>query len=99
MGLRWLFFYLLFCADGIYAAHIGAQGLRDADAACLLYTSGCPAPKIVNNGEGSALMKEPRLAGEIICALKKAVKNPVTAKFRKGFDAAHANCVLFAEVV
>ena len=60
---------------------------------------GCPAPKIVNNGEGSALMKEPKLAGEIICALKKAVKSPVTAKFRKGFDAAHANCVSFAEVL
>lgn len=60
---------------------------------------GCPAPKIVNNGEGSALMKEPKLAGEIVRALKKAVKSPVTVKFRKGFDAAHANCVLFAEVL
>lgn len=60
---------------------------------------GCPAPKIVNNGEGSALMKEPKLAGEIVRALKRAVKSPVTVKFRKGFDAAHVNCVSFAEVL
>lgn len=60
---------------------------------------GCPAPKIVNNGEGSALMKEPKLAGEIVRALKKAVKSPITVKFRKGFDAAHVNCVSFAEVL
>ena len=60
---------------------------------------GCPAPKIVNNGEGSALMKEPRLAGEIVTALKKAVRLPVTVKFRKGFDYGTVNCVPFAKVL
>ncbi len=46
---------------------------------------GCPVPKIVNNGEGSALMKDHKLAGKIIDAVVKAVKKPVTVKFRKGF--------------
>lgn len=58
---------------------------------------GCPAPKIVNNGEGSALMREPKLAGEIVSALKAAVRLPVTAKFRKGFDS--DTCVCFAKVL
>lgn len=58
---------------------------------------GCPAPKIVNNGEGSALMKEPQLAEQIVCRLKKAVSLPVTVKFRKGFDAAHPCAVDFAK--
>lgn len=57
---------------------------------------GCPAPKIVNNGEGAALMREPELAARIVAALKGAVSRPVTAKFRKGFDEASANAVDFA---
>ena len=57
---------------------------------------GCPAPKIVNNGEGAALMREPKLAGEIVSRLKKAVCLRVTVKFRKGFDAQSVNCVSFA---
>jgi tRNA-dihydrouridine synthase B len=47
---------------------------------------GCPAPKIVKNGEGSALLLEPQLCGEIISAIKKAVPLPVTAKIRRGFQ-------------
>ncbi len=47
---------------------------------------GCPAPKIVNNGSGSALMKNPKLCGEIVKAVKDAVDIPVTVKIRKGFD-------------
>ncbi len=47
---------------------------------------GCPAPKIVNNGDGSALMKNPRLAGEIMRAASDAASVPVTAKIRKGWD-------------
>jgi len=58
---------------------------------------GCPAPKIVNNGEGSALMKNPELAGRIVEELKKKVKLPVTVKFRKGFDAENINAVDFAK--
>lgn len=58
---------------------------------------GCPAPKIVNNGEGSALMKEPETAARIISELKKSVSLPVTAKFRKGFDENSVNAVEFAK--
>ncbi len=59
---------------------------------------GCPVPKIVNNGEGSALMKNPRLAGEIIEKTVKAIKKPVTVKIRKGFDEEHVNAVEMAKV-
>lgn len=59
---------------------------------------GCPVPKIVHNGEGSALMKNPRLAGEILSAMVKAVKKPVTVKFRKGFTDGDANAVEFARM-
>ena len=59
---------------------------------------GCPVPKIVNNGEGSALMKNPKLAGEIIEKTVKAIKKPVTVKIRKGFDENHVNAVEMAKI-
>lgn len=59
---------------------------------------GCPVPKIVNNGEGSALMREPKLAGEIVAATAKAIEKPVTVKIRKGFDADHVNAVELAKI-
>lgn len=59
---------------------------------------GCPVPKIVNNGEGSALMKNPKLAGEIIEKTVKAIKKPVTVKIRKGFDDDHVNAVEMAKI-
>lgn len=59
---------------------------------------GCPVNKIVNNGEGSALMKDPVLAGKIIEAMAKAVKKPVTIKIRKGFDDEHVNAVEMAHI-
>lgn len=58
---------------------------------------GCPVPKIVNNGEGSALMKNPELAAEIVSAMVRAVKKPVTVKFRKGFTEDSVNAVEFAK--
>lgn len=58
---------------------------------------GCPVPKIVNNGEGSALMKNPKLAGEIVEKVARAVKKPVTVKFRKGFSENQINAVEFAK--
>ncbi len=60
---------------------------------------GCPVPKIVNNHEGSALMKDPALVGRIVSAMVKAVKVPVTVKIRKGFDPEHVNAVEIARVV
>ena len=60
---------------------------------------GCPVPKIVGNGEGSALMKEPELAGEIVKALVKVSKRPVTVKIRKGFDDSNINAVEMAKII
>ena len=59
---------------------------------------GCPVPKVVNNGDGSALMKDPVLAGKIIESMVKAIKKPVTVKIRKGFDDDHINAVEMAHV-
>lgn len=59
---------------------------------------GCPVPKVVNNGEGSALMKNPKLVEEILTAMVKAVKKPVTVKFRKGFNEETANAVWMAKI-
>lgn len=60
---------------------------------------GCPMPKIVNNGEGSALMKDPALAGQIVRAVCEAVDVPVTVKTRKGWDKSHVNVVELAQAV
>lgn len=59
---------------------------------------GCPVPKIVNNGDGSALMKKPKLAGQIIKAVSDAVSVPVTVKIRKGFDDDHVNAPELAQI-
>jgi tRNA-dihydrouridine synthase B len=59
---------------------------------------GCPAPKIAGNGDGSALMRDPVLAGQIVRATVDAAHVPVSVKFRKGWDAAHENAVEFARV-
>lgn len=60
---------------------------------------GCPMPKIVNNGEGSALMKDPALAGRIVRAVRDAVSVPVTVKTRKGWDKSHVNVVELAQIL
>ncbi|MDD6039530.1 MAG: tRNA dihydrouridine synthase DusB [bacterium] len=59
---------------------------------------GCPVPKVVNNGEGSALMKQPLLAGKIIEAMAKATTRPVTVKIRKGFDEDRVNATEMAHI-
>ena len=59
---------------------------------------GCPVPKVVNNGDGSALMRNPLLAGKIIEKTAKAIKKPVTVKIRKGFDDDHINAVEMAHI-
>ena len=60
---------------------------------------GCPTPKIVNNGDGSALMKNPKLAGEIVRAAAQVSSVPVTVKFRKGWDSDSINAVEFAKIL
>lgn len=59
---------------------------------------GCPAPKIVKNGEGSALMKNPKLIGDIVYSVASSIKKPVTIKIRKGFDNSSANAPEIAEI-
>ena len=60
---------------------------------------GCPVPKVVNNGEGSALMKNPKLVREIVTAVSKAIKKPVTVKIRKGFTEDSVNAVEIAKII
>ena len=60
---------------------------------------GCPVPKVVKNGEGSALMKNPKLIYEIVSQTVKAIQKPVTVKIRKGFDDDHVNAVEVAKVI
>ena len=59
---------------------------------------GCPVPKIVNNGEGSALMKNPKLIGEIVKSVSNAISKPVTVKIRKSFDNENINAVEVAKI-
>lgn len=81
-------------------ANICEEHLNNRDDICIIdINMGCPAPKIVKNGEGSALMKEPNLAYNIIKAIKKVSTKPVTVKFRKGFDEDNINAVEFAKVM
>ena len=85
----------LFGSDPKIMSDIAAL-IQDGPYDIIDVNMGCPVPKIVNNGEGSALMKTPDLAYEILSAMVKAVRKPVTVKFRKGFDDSHVNAVEFA---
>lgn len=87
----------LFGSDPAIMADIAAR-IEDRPFQILDINMGCPVPKIVGNGEGSALMKNPLLAGQIIEAVVKAVGKPVTVKIRKGFDEEHVNAVEMAHV-
>jgi len=79
-------------------ANICEQHLNNRDDICIIdINMGCPAPKIIKNGEGSALMNEPELAYEIVRAIKQVSTKPVTVKFRKGFDEDNINAVEFAK--
>jgi len=75
-----------------------AEKALEYGAQILDINMGCPAPKIVNNGDGSALSKNPRLAGEIIEKTVKAIQKPVTVKIRKGFDDSSINAVEMAKI-
>ncbi|MCR5653048.1 MAG: tRNA dihydrouridine synthase DusB [Ruminococcus sp.] len=70
----------------------------EAGADIIDINMGCPAPKVANNGSGSALMKKPALCGEIVGAVKKSVNVPVTVKIRKGFDKDNPNAVEVAKI-
>lgn len=87
----------LFGSDADIIAEMAAK-IEDRPFDILDFNMGCPVPKVVNNGEGSALMKNPKLVEEILTKLVRAVKKPVTVKIRKGFDEEHVNAVEIAKI-
>lgn len=76
-----------------------AKRIEDRPFAILDINMGCPVPKVVKNGEGSALMNQPKLVYEIVSELVKAIQKPVTVKIRKGFDDEHINAVEIAKII
>ncbi len=87
----------LFGADADIMSEM-AKRIEERPFDILDINMGCPVPKVVNNGEGSALMKQPKLVYEIVSKIVKAVRKPVTVKIRKGFDEAHVNAVQIAKI-
>lgn len=87
----------LFGSDPVILSQIAHQ-IEDGPFDIIDLNMGCPVPKVVNNQEGSALMKNPKLVEEILSSMVKAVKKPVTVKFRKGFDEGHVNAVEIAKI-
>lgn len=76
-----------------------AKYVEDLGTADILdFNMGCPAPKIVKNGEGSALMRDPQKSFAILSAIRKAVKMPFTVKMRKGWDEEHVNVIEMAKL-
>lgn len=87
----------LFGSDPVIMSEM-AKRIEERPFAFLDINMGCPVPKVVNNGEGSALMKDPKLVEQILTALVKAIHKPVTVKIRKGFDDDHVNAVEIAKI-
>lgn len=87
----------LFGSDPVIISEM-AKRIEERPFDILDFNMGCPVPKVVNNGEGSALMKNPKLAEEILSSLVKAVKKPVTVKIRKGFNDETVNAVEMAKI-
>ena len=77
----------------------GAAIMVEHGAQMIDINMGCPVPKVVNNQEGSALMKNPQLAAEIVQTMTKAVQVPITVKIRKGWDEQQVNAVEFAKIL
>ena len=89
----------IFGNDPVCMAEAAQLAIEYTGADILDINMGCPMGKIVNNGDGAALMKDPEKAGRIVEAVVKAVKVPVTAKFRRGWDMGSCNCVEFAKTL
>ena len=79
-------------------AEAAPLALEISGADILDLNMGCPVGKVVKSGDGSALMRDPELAGRIIEAVVRAVDVPVTVKFRKGWDGGSVNAVAFAKI-
>lgn len=89
----------IFGNDPVCMAEAAQLAIEYTGADILDINMGCPMGKIVNNGDGAALMKDPEKAGRIVEAVVKAVQVPVTAKFRRGWDMGSCNCVEFAKTL
>ena len=89
----------IFGSDPACMAEAAAIALEETGAQVIDLNMGCPMGKIVNNGDGSALMRSPDLAGRIVEAVNAAVPVPVTAKIRRGWDMGSCNCVEVARVL
>ena len=89
----------IFGHDPVCMAEAAQIALEHTGADIIDINMGCPMGKIVNNGDGAALMKDPEGAGRIVEAVVKAVNVPVTAKFRRGWDMGNCNCVEFAKTL
>ena len=87
----------LFGSDPEILAQMAAR-ILERPFSVLDFNMGCPVPKVVNNGEGCALMKQPGLAEKILTGLVRAVKKPVTVKLRKGFDDSSCNAAELARI-
>ena len=87
----------IFGSDPTICAEAASYVEQIGSAAVIDFNAGCPAPKIVKNGDGSALMKNPALLEKILSAVKKAVTLPVSVKIRLGVDANHINAVEVAK--
>lgn len=87
----------LFGSDADLMAEIARQ-IEPRNFDILDINMGCPVPKVVNNGEGSALMKNPRLVHEIVSKVSKAIEKPLTIKIRKGFTEDCVNAVEIAKI-
>lgn len=87
----------LFGSDPEIVSEMAAQ-ISEGPYDIIDFNMGCPVPKVVNNGEGSALMKNPGLAEQILSALVRKVKKPVTVKIRKGFDEDQVNAAEIARI-
>ena len=87
----------LFGSDPKILAQMAAE-VEERPFAILDFNMGCPVSKVVNNGEGSALMKQPKRVEQLLTGMVKAVNKPVTVKIRKGFDDDHINAVEIAKI-
>ncbi len=87
----------LFGADPDIISEMAAY-IEDKPFDILDLNMGCPVPKVAGNGEGSALMKNPKLVEQIVSKTVRAIKKPVTVKIRKGFDEEHVNAVEIARI-
>lgn len=88
----------LFGSNAQYVSEAANYISQLENVSAIDFNLGCPAPKVVKNGEGSALMKNPKLVSELLTALRQSTTLPVSVKMRLGFDSEHINAVEIAKI-